>query len=118
MNFPRTFEDFVAAWDSEGGLSWGMRSLHVTHPGLRLYVRVALPFWKLEMGVDYVIATVDAVSPGKGAFTKFLDEYEPCYGLMVESVINPRFAEYLKRRGYLIRKHSGVVAPTMYKAKR
>lgn len=80
-------------------LPYPMTGLPVTYPGLVLYVRKARVPIHPE-GVNYVIATIDAKAPGKGAMTRMLEELEPKYGLYFESVINERLVAYLLRRGY------------------
>lgn len=110
----RTFDEFVQAYKHDVGPI--ARSLHVEHPGFStLYVRRAHRLRRERYGVDFVIASVDAVTPGQGALTRLLDEYEPRYGLMFESTINYRLVKYLMRRGYVVSPTSPIQSPDLYR---
>lgn len=95
-------------------LPYPMTGLHVTYPGLMLYVRKARAPIHPE-GVDYVIATIDARVPGSGAMTRMLEELEPRYGLYFENVINERLAAYLLRRGYRPTERSRSYSAQLYR---
>ncbi len=50
------------------------------------------------------LATLEAKDPGTGAFTRLvqhLRKAHPDLGLYVESVMNPRFREHLKKLGFV-----------------
>lgn len=82
-----TFEEFLHS---------ALRNAWVTAPGLSLYVRKSK-----RDGVECIdLAAVKADVTGKGAFTAFLNKYEPKYNLYVESILEPRLVPYLERRGY------------------
>lgn len=72
-----------------------MRSAWLREPGLSIYVRRS--FWPTR---DYELANVSADEPGAGAFTRFLERFEPRFLLYVEVVSTRRLIEYLERRGY------------------
>lgn len=88
-----TFENFIHGESMLTHAEW-------TYPkGLRLYVRRAL----VELygpRVHITLANIWAVRQGKGALTRFLDQWEPCLGLFVESVRDERFKAFWERRGY------------------
>jgi hypothetical protein len=69
----------------------------VFEPGIRIYVRKG---WRPRHG-DYVLANMEATTPGKGALTKFLDTWEPKYQFSVEQILNERLIPYFERRGYV-----------------
>ena len=74
-----------------------LRSLWIREPGIDIYVRRSV-----RLGVEIDIATINADEPGKGAFTRFLDKYEPHHIFYVECIHEPRLVPYLARRGYQI----------------
>ena len=53
------------------------------------------------------IASVESANPGRGTFSGFIDRLEKKIeevgldGVYVESILNPRFAALLERRGYI-----------------
>ncbi len=77
------------------------RSEWVYEPGIRMYVRKALPT-KAAEGIHLQLASLDADVRGVGALTAVLERYEPLLGIMVESILEPRLIPYLERRGYRI----------------
>lgn len=100
----RRFQDFVAS-------DFFMRSEWVKEYGVRIYVRK--PVVALH-SADFEIANVEADKPGKGGFTKFLDEYEQKYKFLHENVMNERLLAYLLRRGYRqVGKTDGLGFPTL-----
>ena len=72
-----------------------LRSIWLKEPGLNAYVRKSL-----YPGIDIDLANLDALNPGNGALTLFLDTYEPDFTFRVESIHNERLVCYLERRGY------------------
>lgn len=72
------------------------------------------------------IANITVDEPGNGVFTEFLtkieqeikmkiDRQNSCKYIFVESIMNPRLADYLKRRGYKTTQDSIELSPNMYK---
>ena len=53
---------------------------------------------------------------GKGHFTEFLAEVEKIGPVYIENVLEPRFADFFRRRGYLISSDGwGVATPCFYR---
>ena len=92
----RTFAEF--AKQHPPAQRWLRGNEWVYERGLRLYVRCSVPF----RHTDYDLASVEADKPGSGAFTRFLDQYEPLYTFYLENVLEPRLVGYYQRRGYTI----------------
>lgn len=68
----------------------------IKEPGIDLYVRKSI------RPCDFDLANLSAVHPGHGAFTRFLDAYEPHFTFFVENIMNQRLISYLGKRGYKI----------------
>lgn len=87
-----TFEEFIG--------SPRLRSHWITDERngvtLAIYVRRSHP----ARGTNFDIANITASERGTGAFTAFLDQYEPQYQLFIECVVNERLRGFLERRGY------------------
>lgn len=80
-------------------LKSGARNAWVVHSGFdSLYVRRTERFGFPTLDV----ANVEAVEPGKGAFTRLVQQARNKYrlGVYVESVLNNRFGEKLLRMGF------------------
>ena len=90
---------------------------YVYEPGLTLYVRRSMVAGRSIRGpgIQFDIANVSADYPGKGAFTRFLDLYEPQYGFYMELVHNERLEAYLRRRGYVNHPRCWGRAPNLIK---
>lgn len=73
---------------------------------LRVYVRRSVRIWQTIMNggeVTLDLASISAEPQGTGRFTEFLnfaESLKPFDGIFVESVLNPRLADFLHRRGY------------------
>lgn len=63
--------------------------------GLEIYVRKSLPYKGL-----IELANINAVKPGNGAFTRFLERIDHL-PLKVENVVTDRFADFFRRRGWV-----------------
>ena len=79
----------------KGFITSGLRNHWIREPGLSLYVRKSV-----RQGIDYDLASLQADTPGEGAFSRFLDKYEDAHIFYVECILNPRLVPYLTRRGY------------------
>ena len=64
----------------------GLPNAWVKEPGVNLYVRNTkhLPF----RSTDFDLANLNAVHPGHGAFTRFLDAHEPNFTFFIENIMN------------------------------
>lgn len=78
-------------------LSSSLRNQWIREPGIDLYVRRSI-----RMGIDIDLASLSADKLGNGAFTSFLDKYEPYHVFYVECIHNPRLVPYLAKRGYTL----------------
>jgi len=76
----------------------------LTSPTFRVYVRHA---WHVIHGVTrecFDIANVEAEPRGQGQFTEFLKEAtktNPWDGVYIENVLDQRFSQYFRSRGWL-----------------
>jgi hypothetical protein len=76
----------------------GAPNAWIKEPSLNLYVRNTkhINF----RTTDFDLANLSALHPGHGAFTLFLDTYEPNHTFFVEHIMNKRLVGYLMERGY------------------
>ena len=74
-----------------------LRNAWIKPPGLTIYIRRGI---RQHSRGDFQLANLYADEPGNGAFTRFLDEWEPRYSFYVENIFNERLRFYLERRGY------------------
>lgn len=92
----------------------------VSGGGLKLYARAGYHMIEGKITKCLDLASVEAEHPGNGAFTLLIEWVEqtllPAHGgvVFVESIINPRFAEWLQRRGYFPQ-NQGLGLSNMYK---
>ena len=103
---------------TNGRRSW------IQHGDLRVYMRHG--FHRLEkapcLSTCLDIANVEAQTSGKGNFTLFLTQVEQqvlncptCDFIYIESIINKRFIDFFKSRGYAFTINSNMLAPNMFK---
>lgn len=90
MDHVSSFDDFVAS---------NLRNCKVTQDGLLLYVR--RPFGKRH-NADFELAGIDALVPGSGALTAFMNKYGNHYNFFVENILEPRLVPFFERFGYRI----------------
>lgn len=67
--------------------------------GLEVYVVKNID--KKSPGINFDISSISAHKPGKGKLTKFLDRYEPLFGLYIENILSARLRQYFIKRGYV-----------------
>jgi hypothetical protein len=103
MNFHAFTQDTI-------GNAW------VKEPGFALYVRRCPDLRVRDRLGDYTLASMNATKPGKGALTRFLDEWEPKVAFSFENVMNMRLVAYLARRGYRVTTEPMEYPPCMVKS--
>lgn len=102
------------------------RSVWTHGGGLSVYMRRGGHAIEGELCYCIDIASITADEPGNGIFTEFLTKIEQeieahigrknsCKCVYVESIMEPRLAQYLARRGYKTTQNSNDLAPDMYK---
>lgn len=83
----------------------GARNAHVKHRDFKtLYVRHAHHVINGEVHQTFDIASVESKRPGRGAFTRLLEQElnDLDKTIYVESVLNPKFACWLERNGFIL----------------
>jgi hypothetical protein len=101
-----TLDQFIADWGKWPNNAW------VKYPGLSLYVRRGEIFVRDNNGegrkVDCLtIASVEAKRPGKGIFTKLVENLkERGLAMYVENAHNPRLRRKLENLGFVRVNHS------------
>jgi hypothetical protein len=71
---------------------------------MKVYVRRGRHLLEGKLRSTLDIATIDVVEQGKGTFTSFLDlaqKLNPWDATYIENVLEPRFATYFLKRGWL-----------------
>jgi hypothetical protein len=86
------FEQFVISKE---------RNAWIQEPGISIYVRRPHPRTR-PAGVEFDLATLEAVKPGEGALRRFLERYEPQYGFYIENVLSTQLRNFFVRRGYTV----------------
>ena len=87
-------------------ITGGFRPTHVAWEDLNLYMRRTRRFLGGKIVETAEVATISTENPGQGTGRRFFDFLEAeaqQLGLwvFVESILNPRFKEFLLRRGYI-----------------
>lgn len=84
--------------------------------GFQIYLRLGYRVLEgKEMVLCLQVANVGVAEPycGKGIFTDVLSRLETIHScLLIENVLNPRLAAFLKRRGYIEEKNHGIPGVT------
>ena len=104
---------------NKGGKPIFARNEWLQGDDMEVYVRKSVPRY-LNDGDKYVtldIANVTVYHKSQGHFTEFLEKAEELspWPIYVESVLQPRFGEFLKRAGYTEQKDR--TPPSYYKMK-
>lgn len=80
---------------------------------MKVYVRVGRRMIEGSIRETIDIATIEVFKPGQGTFTRFLEQVEelaaagPIHTIYVENVLESRFAEFFRKRGYSVSPYAG-----------
>lgn len=89
-----------------GFLSGNERNAWVSEPGfISLYVRKSERVIDGEWFTFLDLATIDVKKPGTGTLTRLINWSNQHYNVYIESVLNDRLADHLRRIGFT--EHSG-----------
>jgi len=97
-NLASQLADAIGAWgDRRTGSGW------ITSSQGAVYVRKGVHLIDGRLVTTLDLASIDMVAPGQGHFTRFLEQAKdlnPWDAIYIENVLNPRFAEHLRRSGW------------------